>query len=127
MSELYTKLFVESEVSHRELLSFVASACGGKVEAPWTVVAGAFEMDVRPNNDSTEVMRRSHPGEFIYFPYTVEVVGEGEPDSPLAYLSFVGSLMQRLHAAGMQVVAACDWESDLPGGGRLGLSTTPTQ
>lgn len=121
MAELYTKLFVQSQVSHEELLSLVARTCGGNVEAGWTVVAGDYEMDVRPNEDSTEAARHEHPGDFIYFRYTVEVVTESDSDAPAAYLGFVSSLMQKLHSEGMQVVAACDWEGDLPGGGRLGI------
>jgi hypothetical protein len=57
----------------------------------------------------------------VYFPYTVEVVTDGDPGAPSTYLGFVGGLMRKLHADGMQVVAACDWESDLPGNGRLGV------
>lgn len=121
MEELYTKLFVGSGRSHGDLLSLVARACGGKVEEGWTVVAGAFEMDVRPNDEGTEEARREHPGDFLYFPFTVEVVTEGDPAEAASYVGFVGSLMSKLHAEGLQVVAACDWESELPGGGRLGV------
>lgn len=120
MEELYTKLFVSSERSYGDLLAFVADACGGKVEGG-TVVFGVYEMDVRPNDEGTEGARRSHPGDFLYFPFTVEVVTEGDPDKAVSYVDFVGSLMNKLHVEGMKVVAACDWESDLPGGGRLGV------
>ncbi len=72
-------------------------------------------MDVRPNDDSTDDLRRLHPDDFLYFPYTVEVVVERDRDTASEYVSFVGLLMDRLYAEGMQVVAACDWESDLPG------------
>lgn len=121
MSELYTRLFVQTEDSHQELLSLVVRASGGTLEALWTVVSESYAMDVRLNDYSTEKNRRDHPEDFIYFPYTIEVITEGNPDAPSDYLHFVGALMEKLHAHGMKVVAACDWESELPGRGRLGV------
>lgn len=121
MSELYTKLFVRSERAHPDLLALVADACDGKVEEGWTVVAGEYEIDVRPNDDATGEAQREHPGDFLYFPYTVEVVTDVNACETADYIDFVGSLMNRLHSEGMQVVAACDWENELPGGGRLGV------
>lgn len=119
MSELFTKLFVRSERSHEELISFVADATHGVVKEGWTVISGDYEMDVRPNEDATGRARHERADDFVYYPYTVEVVTEGDPDLPSVYLAFVASLMEALYADGMRVVAACDWECDLPGGGRL--------
>ncbi len=120
MEELYTKLFVNSERSHEDLLASVAQACAGKIEAGWTVVSGDYEMDVRPNDEGTEEARRKHPGDFLYYPFIVEVVTEGDPDEAENYVGFVGALMAKLYENGMKVVASCDWEDDLPGCGRLG-------
>ena len=121
MSELYSKLFVQTPRSHPDLLTFVASASKGTVDDGWTVVSGLYEMDVRPNDESTEEAHRAHPGDFLYFPYTVEVVTESIAGETSDYVQFVASLMKQLYADGMQVVAACDWEDELPGGGRLGI------
>ncbi len=121
MAELYTRMFVRAEGSLLDLLSSVADACNGRIVGNgWTIAAGEYEIDVRPNDDSSDDLRRLHPGNFLYFPYTVEVVVDRDRDVTSEYVSFVGFLMDWLHAQGMQVVAACDWESDLPGGGRLG-------
>lgn len=121
MAELYTKLFVNSERSHDDLLSLIAHAFDGEVEEGWVIVVGDYEMDVRPNDESTEENRRLHPDDFLYFPFTVEVVANGDPDAASEYVGFVGSVMSKLHAEGMQLVAACDWEIELPGSGRLGV------
>lgn len=120
MEELYTRLFVSSDRSHQDLLALVAEACAGKIEQGWTVVSGHYEVDVRPNDEGTEEARRAHPGDFLYFPFTAEVVTGEEANDVVAYIRFVGLLMNKLHAHGMRVVASCDWEDDLPGGGRLG-------
>lgn len=121
MEELYTKLFVNSERSQQDLFAFVAEVSSGEGEERWTVVSGDYEMDVRLNDEGTEEARRTHPGDFLYFPFTVEVVAEGNPSDVANYVRFVGSLMTELHAKGMQVVASCDWEGELPGRGRLGV------
>ena len=121
MGELYTKLFVSFERSHQDFLASVAKACAGKVEERWTVVSGDYEMDVRPNDEGTEEARRTHPGGFLYFPFTIEVVTGRNPGEVASYVGFVGSLMAKLHAEGMEVVASCDWEDGLPGGGHLGV------
>ena len=121
MEELYTKLFVEIECEHADLIRAVASACSGQVEQ-WTVTSGPCEIDVRPN-ESRGVGHSSGPADgFLDFPFTVEVVDEAL-ENRTRYLSFVARMMIALHQLGATVVAACEFEDELPGGGTLRATT----
>jgi hypothetical protein len=114
--EFYTRLFVDTRMSHDELLSSVASLLGGSVRR-WTAAASSVEADVRPNPDADATKLRSNPKDFIAFPFTIEVVTEQAAFEE--YLANVATLMNGLHTGGASVVAACDWEDELPGGGAL--------
>ena len=118
MSELYTKLFVRTDHSHAELLAQLAAALQGDVEG-WTIALDDCEIDVRLNDEASASVRAQNADNFLYFPYTVEVVCDSVGGDVERYVSRVGSIMNTLHQAGMAVVAACDWEERLPGGGRL--------
>ena len=117
--ELYTKLFVNIEMTHDELLRFVARLFGGDIEM-WTVVCRSLDFDVRPNDDVDIQVLDSALDEFIRFPFTIEVAST--TDITLEdYLAAIARLMIEIETKSGSVVAACDWEDMLPGEGRLGL------
>ncbi len=76
-------------------------------------------MDVRPNDDFSLDGNHHGSDKFLYFPYTVEVVSDSDQISHETYIECVATVMKALYRAGMEVVAACTWEDELPGGGRL--------
>jgi hypothetical protein len=114
--ELYTRLFVDANGTTERLLETVVSLIGGRVKRQ-TVQAEPVEADVRPNVDANPVKLRNNPRDFIAFPFTIEVVGNGTELED--YLGIVARLMTGLHSGGSSVVAACDWENQLPGNGAL--------
>jgi len=98
----------------------VSAAVAGRIEVG-TVVGAGCEIDARSNDDySPEVLQRD-PTDFVYFPYTVEIEAASEGMGLKRYLGVVATVMEALAGSGMRVVAACDWEDRLPGGGRLGV------
>ena len=116
--ELYTRIFVDTQRMHSAVLRTVAEVLGGQVDG-WTVRAGDVEVDVRKNSDALAEPSAAGEDAFLHFPLTAEVVTQTL--SLEAYLSRVAAIMERLHQDGAKVVAACDWEEQLPGGGKLGV------
>lgn len=116
----FAKAYIDGDVKHATILNLVADAVDGDVHG-WTVEANGIEIDVRPNDDFRSKGRRSDPDDFVYFPFTLDVEAVDAVVDLDGFLAVLSSLMQRLHSERMRVVAACDWESQLPGGGRLGF------
>jgi hypothetical protein len=116
--EFYSKIFVKGDCTHAELLSLVAHALPGMID-DWTVVGNDCEVDVRPNEDYSPEALESAPTDFVYFPYTVEVVSTCVECTD--HVRTVSALMRAIHDRGMPVVTASDWENTLPGKGRLGI------
>jgi hypothetical protein len=114
-ADLYTKLFVHTSSTHDELLRQVATILNGRIEM-WSVEAAGLVADARPNNEALAPDAQPY-SYFVHYPFTVEVYSlQLELDE---YLRRVGELMSSLDANGAAVVAACDWEELLPGGGAL--------
>lgn len=110
MTELYSKLFVGIECDHQALLKAITSICGGSLDG-WTVVSPPYELDVRPN---PFVHAKDIDG-FLAFEYTVEVVLGGEScGDEREYIVFLTQLMTKLHKLGAKVVAASEFEDELP-------------
>jgi hypothetical protein len=124
MSEFYTRLFVDSSASLQTLLARLAVATSGAIDEG-TLVAAPFELDVRRNEFARERDIESAEGDFMFFPYSVEIVADPRAADEMRYVAFVELVMRTLHAGGMTVVAACDWEDKLPGCGRLDAADGP--
>ena len=71
----------------------------------------------RPNPDADPARLSANSKDFIAFPFTIEMVTDEVALEE--YLAKVARLMNSLHAGGASVVAACDWENQLPSGGAL--------
>ncbi|MCG3133538.1 MAG: hypothetical protein HMLKMBBP_00716 [Planctomycetes bacterium] len=120
MAERYgTRIYVATDLSRSDVVALFAGAVAGRVERS-SVVGQRCVIDVR-RNDEYDPRPRSDADAFLYFPLTVEVWTEDPSVSLKSYLSTVASVMQALAANGSRLVAACDWEHLLPGGGRLGF------
>jgi hypothetical protein len=118
MEAPYTRLYVNCDAALNELREHVAAALNGQIEFR-TVVAYAVEADVMENIDSDPSSVLNAPCDFIHYPYSVEI--EGTSNVTLAeYINVVSHVMRSLHSTGAWIVASCDWESDLPGSGKLG-------
>lgn len=115
MTDLTCDLFVDADYSFDDLCVWVAAAVEGTTER-WTVTAPPLILDIEHN----EYRRTGARDEFLRFPYVIAIQPIEMVELSLEeYLDRVGLLMEALAAGGMRVVAACDWEDQLPGGGRL--------
>jgi hypothetical protein len=122
MSELYAKLFVDTRMGHADILKTTADAVKGQLQQ-WTIEAADVEIDVRPNDDYNSPQRALAPDDFLYFPFALDVEASSDAVPLKRFLDVLSQLMQQFATAGMRVVVACDWEDDLPGGGRLGFES----
>lgn len=117
MKEFYTKLFVDIDITLEALLQMVADILAGNIDMR-TIETNSVEVDVFQNEYA---LKATNSSDFIFYAYTVEVVNVEE--MPLnVYIDLTSRVMNHLHKNSARVVAACDWEDQLPGGGKLGLS-----
>jgi hypothetical protein len=120
MNARFAKAYVDGDVQHARMLDVIADAVDGDVDG-WTVEAGGIEIDVRPNEDCRSRQHNTDPDDFVFFPFTLDIETVDEAADLDEFLRVISSVMRRLHSDGMRIVVACDWESQLPGGGRLGF------
>jgi len=112
--ELYCKVFVHAP-SHDQLLATVARSVDGEVSRR-SVDGGGLVVDVLPNDDHDETMAAQGAGDFLHFPYMLEVEADGDDES--AFVTAVARLLDGLRAQGYDFVTAGDVEELLPGRGR---------
>ncbi|MEM5769584.1 MAG: 1,4-dihydroxy-6-naphthoate synthase [Bacillota bacterium] len=114
---LYCKMFIDfgGELSQADQL--IAKLTNGSIKFKWGLIETAFaELDVRRNDDfKTPKERRSQDPEdaFLFWKYYIDV----EPTEGTArtnYVSMVGRLLLDLWAKGINAVAACSFEAELP-------------
>jgi hypothetical protein len=113
--ELYCKVFVHGP-SHDQLLATVARSLDGEVSRR-SVDGGGLAVDVLPNDDHDETRAAQGAGDFLYFPFMLEVEADGDDDE-LAFVTAVARLLDGLGAQGYDFVTAGDVEELLPGRGR---------
>ncbi|MBV7297296.1 hypothetical protein [Enterovibrio paralichthyis] len=115
MEEFYTKIFVDAKIELTDLIEHVREVVGGILSID-TVLTNSLELDVKRNDLG---LSSSYSGdEFLTYRYTVEVVSVIDIELG-EYLEEVSKIMISLSELGFSVVAACDWEEQLPGRGRL--------
>lgn len=117
MAELYSRIFVKFTGALQDLFKIVASSTPGN-HGRSSIVAQPYVLDLA-RNPYQSGLEGSDSGDFLQYPYTLEVFADSKDVSLEEYLGFVGRLMTALHGKGMDLVVACDWEARLPGGGKL--------
>lgn len=110
MSDLYCKLFVHAPMTRDELVDWFARSEGGRVRLR-TITTQTMELDVS-SNDESDPQRADKDDGFLYFPFIVDVT-PAENAGRDAYVARVDAVMRSMRAAGMRVVAACDFEDEL--------------
>lgn len=114
---LHCTIYVYATVSLDALLNMVAGIIHGEVDN-WIARAAGFEIAGVPNDEYNEERAAAGRGDFLFFPYLLEVE-EVEPtgDRPLAR-QFISDLLDGLRASGLEFVTAADFENELPDHGR---------
>lgn len=114
ISDWYCKIFVSINQSKQELVCFITNQLTGTVERG-TITVSYAEIDVRTNEDFVEQISENDPDAFLHYRYYLDI----EP-GPLfnrdLYVQTIIKLLTTLRATGARVVAACDFEEELPKG-----------
>jgi hypothetical protein len=118
--ELYAKMFVRTSQDVHAVVRVIAAATGGRVGSH-TIDAFDHRVDVRTNDEFSAGAANADPPDFLAFPITLDIIADDEAISESDYVRRIEAIMHALNGAHMPVVAACDWEHLLPGGGKLGL------
>lgn len=117
---MYTRIYVNGDADVLTVVDIIASATSGTID--WSTVIGMnCNIHVEQSDDFSPQALSVDPSDFIHFPINVEVESINTDMTLAGYLSVVSTVMESLARSGMQVVAACEWEDQLPGGGRIGI------
>jgi hypothetical protein len=119
--ELYCKVFV-SAPCREGLVRRVEQTADGSTTFR-TVEGQELVVDVVPNDDHAESRAAGGAGDFIYFPYVLDVEPASGATGFDAFRGAVERLLDGLGQAGVDYVTAADFEHLLP---RNGRSTRPT-
>lgn len=121
--ELYAKVFVHAP-SYDDVVRHVERIVGGTARLR-TVEGSALLVDVLPNDEHDEVRAAGGAGDFLYFPYVLDVEPGADGDDDVdRFVPAVAALLDGLGAAGFDYVTASDLEDALPGAGRSPRPTT---
>lgn len=114
---MYAKIFVFGPNSIEELVGALEAGIGVEAELGGMTMGGGTEVDVVKNDDFDPGKADSGTGDFLFFPYYLDVEDD-EPDGrPLLrppLVSAVNELLEVLSEAGFTYVVAADFEDLLP-------------
>ena len=112
--DLYCKVYVHA-TSYEDVVHAVELATSGSEDLR-TVEGSDLVVDVVPNDEHDEGRAAGGAGDFLYFPFTLDVEAAGGDET--GYIAAVARLLEVLGDAGFDFVTAADFERDLPGSGR---------
>ncbi len=115
----FAKAYVDGGLDRTSVLELVAKAVNGSIDG-WTIEASGIEIDVDRNENICRGPAKVESDDFIYFPLALDIEAVSDSVDLDKFLRVISSLMEGLHSKGIRVVVACEWESRLPGRGRLG-------
>jgi hypothetical protein len=112
--EQFAKIYLDTALSFEDVLEAVQKLTGG-ARSVRTVTAEPVEIDVLRNEDHDPA--RAAAGDFVYFPYIVEVYPAGDLDDA-RFVGVVRTLVERAAGEGWRFATAADFDEQLPGTGR---------
>jgi hypothetical protein len=110
--DLFCRVNIDARLPHNQFVNFLARRVGGTSE--WNLVSSReLDIIVDENDVFDPAMSVSGEDRWLYFPYTLEIdpiAGVSSQD----YIAAVANLLTSLWSAGMDAVAACEFEDELP-------------
>ena len=110
--DLFCRVNVHSEMPHGEFVSFLARSVGG-VNRMNSITTNLLDISVDDNDGFDAAKSSTGQNRWLYFRYTLEI----DPIANVApgdYLAAIGTLVKLLWSSGMDAVAACEFEEQLP-------------
>jgi hypothetical protein len=110
MSEMYCKVYVDTEMAISALEALLLCAVPGEVRRH-TIVGKSIEVDLRRNDEFDSLKRNSEDG-FLWFRYLLDVVPREGVSSEL-YIASIVEVLKLLSVRGCRAVPSCDFEDRL--------------
>lgn len=110
--DLFCRINVQAEVPFQDFVALIARCAGGSSHMN-TVRGQTLDISVFENDDYETEMAHTGADRWLYFRYTLEI----DPIKgvrPKDYVAAIGALLKSLWSSGMDAVASCDFEEQLP-------------
>lgn len=115
--DLYCKMFIDFEDELSDADELVSRLTNSPIKFKWGLIETAYaELDVRRNDDfkTPKELRSTDPEDaFLFWKYYIDI----EPKDGVSrtqYVSTVGRLLLELWSKGINAIAACSFEDELP-------------
>lgn len=109
---LYCKIFVNASLDRQHLIEKIGNSVSGNVQNT-RVTNAATEIDIRTNQDYDPEAAREKPDGFVFFRYYLDVDQAPGANRP-QFVRGISELLEALWACGIEAIAACDFENELP-------------
>jgi hypothetical protein len=110
--DLFCRINVQTELAFEDFVACIARCAGGSRHMN-AVRSQTLDISVSENDDHDTEMAHTGKDRWLHFRYTLEI-DPPEGVLPRDYIAAIGTLLQSLWSSGMDAVAACDFEEELP-------------
>ncbi len=114
---LYCKMFIDFNGELGDADDLIAKLAKGSMKFKWKLIETELaELDVRRNDDykTPKEHRSKDPKDaFLFWRYYIDIEPK-EGTNRAAYVSMIAQLLEALWARGVDAVAACEFEDELP-------------
>ncbi|MGG0888076.1 1,4-dihydroxy-6-naphthoate synthase [Brevibacillus parabrevis] len=110
--DLFTKIFVDSDVDKEMLLDTVSNIVMGAISGS-SILTKQTEIFIFNNGDFDEDKRNQGNDGFLYYKYYLEIEPTEDADDR-NYVLEISNLLTKLWNADFKAIASCDFEDLLP-------------
>ncbi|EAZ92764.1 hypothetical protein [Crocosphaera chwakensis] len=111
-NNLYCKVFLDTDINREQLLPLIAKLINGKVSRR-EIETSIAKISVRTNDDFDENQREEFPDGFLYYRFFLDIEPLKDTDQKV-YIETLSHFLESLWSLNYKVVAACDFEEELP-------------
>jgi hypothetical protein len=114
---LYCTIYVYTRTPLLGVLEMLADATDGSLSFR-SISASGFEISGVTNDEFDAALAAEGAGDFLYFPYFLEIEEADPTDDRDIARTFIADLLNCLRTAGFDYVTSADFEEELPNNGR---------